>query len=302
MGVVPLLALSLLVAHVLLASSSPLPLLEPGKEPVNFTYSVPLAFRNPYLDTVFRSVNTTLDRHFVFPSPVNVTLFTSFQDFLDKMNDQLHPYAFQFSESHVSEVLGGVFDLARAVLVNPPNASSADEFAHLVLSDPLNRQRLEDCMSRCPNPDVYEPYPNPFINTVANAIRRDKGLLSTFKALKSIPSGEGLKRHDYKRILDTQKARLLEEHDKNFEKKYNSTLEQQLTSEWTALWSAYEHAELVGNETAMELLTKKTANVTSQLSSVRKAGMMWRWVGFLLLYILFLLLPTSCLIFFASRI
>ena len=157
-------------------------------------------------------------------------------------------------------------------------------------------------MSRCPNPDVYEPYPNPFINTVANAIRRDKGLLSTFKALKSIPSGEGLKRHDYKRILDTQKARLLEEHDKNFEKKYNSTLEQQLTSEWTALWSAYEHAELVGNETAMELLTKKTANVTSQLSSVRKAGMMWRWVGFLLLYILFLLLPTSRLIFFASRI
>jgi len=169
------------------------------------SYGIPLAFRNPYNDRVFKSVNTSLDRHFVFPSPVNVTLFTSFEDFLNKINDPLHPYAFQFSESHVREVLGGVFDLARAVLVNPPNASSAQAFAEAVLSDPLSVTRLNDCMYKCPNPDAYEPYPNPFLRSVADALRTTEFNQSA-AALRAVPSGEGLKRHDMRRILGTRKA------------------------------------------------------------------------------------------------
>ena len=254
-----------------------------SEAPVNHTYGIPLSFHNPYMDKIFKSVDVELDPPFTFPTKPNVVLFHNFSDFLNKTNNmQIHPYAFQFPRSLVNEVLSGTFDLALATMQNPKNMTAASEFSDYVLSDPLQKLRLHDCMMKCPNPDVYEPYPSPFLEIIKNSMRRvDRSApmkSALYKLLNAVPRSEGLDKHNIELILDEAK---LEDHiDVEAALVYDLYDRDKINEKfksWNKANEVKERAVRVGNVTQKKEYEKIILELEKELESKLKAGFMWHW-------------------------
>lgn len=137
-------------------------------------------------------------------------------------------------------------------------------------------------MSKCPNPDVYEPYPSPFLDIVKNALRRaDRDAprkSALYKLLNGVPRNEGLDKHDVELILDEEK---FEEHiDVEAHMVYNLYDRDKINEKfqaWNKANEVKERATRVGNMTQKKESEKIIAELEKQLESKLKAGFMWHW-------------------------